>query len=187
MSQIQTDNSTNSFICVDIGSALIRIAEAVKTEFGVSFRAIAAEKVLDKKKMSPPEIAEIIKNLMASAGVSSTAAVFALSGNAIILRHIDFPKMPMDALEKNVKNEMKKELGAPADNLNYRQMVLKEFDAKNEDGSVQKKMKVLVCAFDPQTINDIKDIAAAAAFLASDEADYITGTVLYVDGGWLAG
>jgi len=31
-----------------------------------------------------------------------------------------------------------------------------------------------------------EDVAAAVAFLASDEADYITGTVLYIDGGWLA-
>ncbi len=32
-----------------------------------------------------------------------------------------------------------------------------------------------------------EDIGAAAAFLASDEADYINGVTLYVDGGWLAG
>lgn len=30
-----------------------------------------------------------------------------------------------------------------------------------------------------------EDIGAAAVFLASDEADYVTGTILYVDGGWL--
>lgn len=29
-----------------------------------------------------------------------------------------------------------------------------------------------------------EDVAASAFFLASDEAKYITGTVLYVDGGW---
>lgn len=32
-----------------------------------------------------------------------------------------------------------------------------------------------------------RDVANAALFLASDEASYITGTTLYVDGGWLAG
>jgi NAD(P)-dependent dehydrogenase (short-subunit alcohol dehydrogenase family) len=31
-----------------------------------------------------------------------------------------------------------------------------------------------------------EDIAAAAAFLLSDDASFITGTQLVVDGGWLA-
>jgi NAD(P)-dependent dehydrogenase (short-subunit alcohol dehydrogenase family) len=33
-------------------------------------------------------------------------------------------------------------------------------------------------------VGDVDDIAAAAVFLASDEAKYITGEMLYVDGGW---
>jgi NAD(P)-dependent dehydrogenase (short-subunit alcohol dehydrogenase family) len=32
-----------------------------------------------------------------------------------------------------------------------------------------------------------EDVAAAIAFLASDDAGYITGTTLVIDGGWLAG
>jgi glucose 1-dehydrogenase len=35
-------------------------------------------------------------------------------------------------------------------------------------------------------IGQPRDVANAVLFLASDEADYITGTILYVDGGWLA-
>ncbi len=32
-------------------------------------------------------------------------------------------------------------------------------------------------------IGEVEDVAAAAVFLASDEADYVTGTTLFVDGG----
>lgn len=34
-------------------------------------------------------------------------------------------------------------------------------------------------------IGQPRDVANAVLFLVSDEADYITGTILYVDGGWL--
>jgi 3-oxoacyl-[acyl-carrier protein] reductase len=37
----------------------------------------------------------------------------------------------------------------------------------------------------PLGIGNVADIAAAAVFLASDEAGYITGQTLDVNGGWL--
>lgn len=53
---------------------------------------------------------------------------------------------------------------------------------------VDEKVKAGLLARIPKgRVGKPADIGAAAAFLASDEADYITGTVLYVDGGWLAG
>jgi NAD(P)-dependent dehydrogenase (short-subunit alcohol dehydrogenase family) len=37
------------------------------------------------------------------------------------------------------------------------------------------------------TPGETEDIAAAALYLASDDAKYVTGHVLVVDGGWTAG
>ena len=37
------------------------------------------------------------------------------------------------------------------------------------------------------TISGVADIAAAAVFYASDEAGFVTGTTLLVDGGMTAG
>jgi 3-oxoacyl-[acyl-carrier protein] reductase len=46
-------------------------------------------------------------------------------------------------------------------------------------------LKAMLQHIPRQRIGQPEDIGAAAAFLASKEADYITGIVLYVDGGWL--
>lgn len=52
---------------------------------------------------------------------------------------------------------------------------------------MDEKTKIGLMARIPKgRVGKPEDIGAAVAFLASDEADYITGTVLYVDGGWLA-
>jgi len=49
-----------------------------------------------------------------------------------------------------------------------------------------KTMIGLMARIPKKRLGKPTDIGAAAAFLASEEADYITGTILYVDGGWLA-
>lgn len=53
-------------------------------------------------------------------------------------------------------------------------------------GKMDEKSKgALVARLPKRRIGSPADIGAAAAFLASGEADYITGATLYVDGGWL--
>lgn len=45
----------------------------------------------------------------------------------------------------------------------------------------------LICGATPMgRMGEPKDIAYAALFLASDESPYVTGSILYVDGGWTA-
>ncbi|MFV1917514.1 MAG: SDR family NAD(P)-dependent oxidoreductase [Patescibacteria group bacterium] len=50
-----------------------------------------------------------------------------------------------------------------------------------------KMMEATIAQIPKGRIGKPEDIGAACAFLASEEADYITGSVIYVDGGWLAG
>lgn len=50
-----------------------------------------------------------------------------------------------------------------------------------------KMMEVTLAQIPKGRIGKPEDIGAAVVFLASNEADYITGSVIYVDGGWLAG
>ena len=50
-----------------------------------------------------------------------------------------------------------------------------------------EKMKMSMLARIPKgRFGKPEDIGATTVFLASDEADYITGSVIYVDGGWLS-
>jgi NAD(P)-dependent dehydrogenase (short-subunit alcohol dehydrogenase family) len=50
----------------------------------------------------------------------------------------------------------------------------------------EEQMKAMLAKIPKSRIGKPEDVASACVFLASEESDYITGSVIYVDGGWLA-
>jgi len=101
----------------------------------------------------------------------------------VSLAHYTASKGGIIALTEN----MAVDLGAKGINVNAVAPGVIESDMTKEMLADEKQIQGFMARVPKKRIGKPEDIGAAAAFLASDEADYITGTVLYVDGGWLAG
>lgn len=78
------------------------------------------------------------------------------------------------------------ELGPKGINVNAIAPGVIESDMTKDMLKDEKQVQGFMVRVPKKRVGKPEDIGAAAAFLASPEADYITGTVLYVDGGWLA-
>ena len=50
----------------------------------------------------------------------------------------------------------------------------------------EEAMKAMLAGVPMKRIGKSEEVSAAVIFLASDEASYVTGSTLYVDGGWLS-
>jgi len=99
------------------------------------------------------------------------------------IAHYTASKGGVVALTEN----MALDLGAKGINVNAIAPGVIETDMTKDMLGDEKAKAGLMARIPKGRVGKPKDIGAAAAFLASDEADYVTGTVLYVDGGWLAG
>jgi len=98
------------------------------------------------------------------------------------IAHYTASKGGVVALTEN----MALELGSKGINVNAVAPGVIETDMTKAMLADEKQKAGIMTRIPKGRVGKPEDIGAAVAFLASDEADYITGAVLYVDGGWLA-
>ena len=56
-----------------------------------------------------------------------------------------------------------------------------------QDAQIPKEaMDAMIARVPLKRIGTSEEVSAVLVFLASEEASYVTGATLYVDGGWLA-
>ncbi|MFA5131047.1 MAG: SDR family NAD(P)-dependent oxidoreductase [Patescibacteria group bacterium] len=134
---------------------------------GVFYGARAAARVMKERQISGVIIN--MSSILGQVGMAGAIAYCATKGGIVQLTHagaIDLAPLGirMNAVAPGfIATNMTK---GPLEDKNFKAMV----DANTPLGHV----------------GEVNDIAAAALYLASDEAKYVTGTVLYVDGGWTA-
>jgi NAD(P)-dependent dehydrogenase (short-subunit alcohol dehydrogenase family) len=56
----------------------------------------------------------------------------------------------------------------------------------SQAGMSEEQLQGLITRLPIKRMGTPEEIASAVVFLASEEASYITGATLFVDGGWLA-
>ena len=95
---------------IDIGANSIKVVEVEPAGEGWQLASAAVvntppESVKDGIITDVPEVAGQIKQALKEAGVKATGAIAAISGSQVIVRQVDFPKMPAEVLRKSIKFE----------------------------------------------------------------------------------
>lgn len=98
---------------LDIGSSCIKAVEIEPTPNGwvVVNAAVAPtprEAIKDGNIVNIIDVSAEIRNLLRDAGIHATGAVCAISGSQVIVRQVQFPKMPESSLRKSIRYEASK-------------------------------------------------------------------------------
>lgn len=109
--------SKESALGIDIGSHCIKAVEiATKSQGWEVVNAAVApcppEAVKDGVVADIGEVSHVIRTMLRDAGIKAVGAVCGIAGSQVIVRQVQFPKMPEAALRKSIKFEASKYISA---------------------------------------------------------------------------
>jgi type IV pilus assembly protein PilM len=105
--------SKESTLGIDIGSSCIKAVEVAPTARGWELAGAAVapcprDTIKDGVVNDVHEVAAAIRTMLRDAGIRATGAICGISGSQVIVRQVQFPKMPEVSLRKSIKYEASK-------------------------------------------------------------------------------
>jgi type IV pilus assembly protein PilM len=102
---------------IDIGSNSIKVVEIEPTSRGWELVNAAVtptpkEAIKDGVIINVVEVSHELRSMMKETGIKATGAICAISGAQVIVRQVQFPKMPEAALRKSIRYEASKYISA---------------------------------------------------------------------------
>lgn len=190
--------SKETTVGIDIGSSCIKAVEIEPTARGWELTNAAvtptpSEAIKEGVVINIVDVAHEVRSLLKEAGIRATGAICAISGSQVIVRQVQFPKMPEAVLRKSIKYEASKHISSSMEDSVVEFEIMDQPEDSNEMNvmlvaapreMVDSRVKVIETAGLEPLMVDIEAFALIRALVelaASDE--YLHKTVALIDMG----
>jgi len=109
-----------SMVGLDIGTSRVKLVELVARGASVELARAAVELtpvdvIRDGRVVQPEQVAAVIKKALAAGHFRPGEVVAAIAGQGVVVRHVQFPKMPEEELREALKWEGQKHIPFPVE------------------------------------------------------------------------
>jgi len=146
---------TNLAVGLDIGNSSVKIVQ-ILTRPGSPKKELVSFDINTFRSLDSIDVVDSIKAVIANAHVTTNVVNTSVSGQAVIVRYIQMPRMTQEQLEKALKLGVGKYVPFSLDDVNYDFQILE--DGRKED----KMMRVLLVAAKKKIIEERIKILRAA-------------------------
>lgn len=180
LEKVTGKKSSEPVIGIDITNESIIISQLKRTKTGIELEKLVSANtpqnaIRDGEIIDTGSIAQVIQDLVEKNEITATKAITTVSGQAVIIRTIQFPSMSAKELKEVVLHEAERYIPFPIEDVNIDFQSLEEI----EDEGITK-VEVLLVAAQKQFINSYVEtfIIAGLKLVGIDVASFAVARAL---------
>ncbi|MFQ5560077.1 MAG: type IV pilus assembly protein PilM [Nitrospinota bacterium] len=152
--------SSNEIVGLDIGSTSVKAVVLARKRKGYELKSFAVRPIPDETIVEgvvekPEVLSEVLKDLFASEKIKTKNIVSSLSGQSLVIKKINLPKMSEMELEETIRSEAEQYIPFDIDEVNFDFQIVQEKNIDEGDGGEEvETVDVLLVAVRKELIEE---------------------------------